>query len=321
MTSTRAVSDFETTDPEAGHAFLTTAYGTGMRIRWRSRAGWRLRHQRVDAGAFRLESTSQSTHLVLTVDPQRAHVVCRSTTSRLVRRCGADEGRHGPGEVFLANRAGSPHTARWLPGGLEVCVLDPDLLAGVAATAPARHPAPLRFTRFEPVTPAGARLWSSARRYVAGLLADPATAAQPLLVANAAHLLATVTLAVFPNTALTDPTAQERRDATPTALRRAVAFIEDNAARDIDVAAIAAAANVGIRAVQLAFRRHLGTTPTAYLRRVRLDLAHRELLSTDPRDGTVSAIAARWGFASHSRFTAHYRAAYGVPPSRTLALR
>lgn len=320
MTSAQAVSDFETTDPEAGHAYLSTAYGTRMSIRWRGGGRWRLRHHRVDAGPFRVESTSQSAHLAFGVDPQRAHLVCQSTTSRLVRRCGADEGRYGPGEVFLANRAGSPHTARWLPGRVELCVLDPELLARVAATAPARRPEPLRFTGFDPITPACAQLWSSARRYVAELLATPA-AAQPLLVANAAHLLASVTLATFPNTALTDPTAGDRRDATPTALRRAVAFIEANAARDIDVADIAAAASVSVRAVQLAFRRHLDTTPTAYLRRVRLDLVHRELLNTDPRDGTVSGIAARWGFASHSRFTAHYRATYGVPPSHTLAQR
>ncbi|MEV0560870.1 helix-turn-helix domain-containing protein [Dactylosporangium sp. NPDC050588] len=33
---------------------------------------------------------------------------------------------------------------------------------------------------------------------------------------------------------------------------------------------------------------------------------------------TVTAIAARWGFASHSRFTASYRVTYGEPPSTTL---
>ncbi|MEU7875843.1 hypothetical protein [Dactylosporangium sp. NPDC049140] len=30
-------------------------------------------------------------------------------------------------------------------------------------------------------------------------------------------------------------------------------------------------------------------------------------------------MAARWGFANHSRFTAIYRAAYGVTPSRARA--
>jgi transcriptional regulator GlxA family with amidase domain len=67
------------------------------------------------------------------------------------------------------------------------------------------------------------------------------------------------------------------------------------------------------------FRRHLNTTPTAYLRQVRLARAHAGLLAATPGDGqTVTAIAERWGFPSASRFTARYREAYGVPPSRTL---
>jgi len=53
-------------------------------------------------------------------------------------------------------------------------------------------------------------------------------------------------------------------------VRRATAFIEQHAHTDINMADIAAAANVSIRAVQCAFRRHLNTTPMAYLRAVRL---------------------------------------------------
>ena len=81
---------------------------------------------------------------------------------------------------------------------------------------------------------------------------------------------------------------------------------------------IAEAAHVSVRAVQLAFRRHLGTTPMAYLRRVRLDHTHRALVAADARHTTVAAVAAQWGFTNHSRFTAVYRATYGVLPSTTL---
>ena len=98
-----------------------------------------------------------------------------------------------------------------------------------------------------------------------------------------------------------------------------VAFIDEHANRDISAADIAAAAHVTIRAVQLAFRHHLDTTPSAYLRRVRLDRAHQQLCVASPGDGvTVTEIAARWGFASPSRFAASYRATYGVLPSHTL---
>ncbi|MFI5838014.1 AraC family transcriptional regulator [Micromonospora sp. NPDC051300] len=73
------------------------------------------------------------------------------------------------------------------------------------------------------------------------------------------------------------------------------------------------------RALQTAFRRHLGITPTAYLRRVRLDRAHRDLTAARRAEGdTVAAIARRWGYLHTGRFAADYRAAYGRPPGDTL---
>jgi AraC-like DNA-binding protein len=62
----------------------------------------------------------------------------------------------------------------------------------------------------------------------------------------------------------------------------------------------------------------MGTTPTAYLRRVRLGHAHQELVAADPARQTVTAIAYRWGFPSSSRFAVYYRDAYGVLPGHTL---
>jgi len=108
---------------------------------------------------------------------------------------------------------------------------------------------------------------------------------------------------------------------TSGTIRLAVAFIEERARDDIGIADIAAAAFVTTRAVQLAFRRYLGTTPMRYLRQVRLERAHDQLLSADPDRSTVTAVAADWRFANPSRFTAYYRAAYGVPPTHTLRQR
>ena len=101
-------------------------------------------------------------------------------------------------------------------------------------------------------------------------------------------------------------------------LRRAVAYISVSADRPIGINDIAAAAGVGPRALQLAFRRHAGTTPWAYVRSVRLDSAHHDLQLADPRRDTVMAIASRWGFSNRSRFSAEYRAVYGEGPAETL---
>jgi transcriptional regulator GlxA family with amidase domain len=109
-----------------------------------------------------------------------------------------------------------------------------------------------------------------------------------------------------------------RNRTEPALLRRATAFINENAHRDITLSDIAAAVNVTPRSVQYTFRRHMGTTPLEYLRRVRLDRAHRELLAADPSNDTVMAIAGRWGFSHAGRFSVVYKQTFGTPPSETL---
>ena len=104
----------------------------------------------------------------------------------------------------------------------------------------------------------------------------------------------------------------------PQTLRRAIAFIEDNAHLDIRLADIAAAIGVTPRSVQYTFRRHLDATPLEYLRRVRLHRAHRDLQAADPAVETVTAIAVRWRFGHPGRFSMAYKAVFGTPPSRTL---
>jgi transcriptional regulator GlxA family with amidase domain len=110
----------------------------------------------------------------------------------------------------------------------------------------------------------------------------------------------------------------ERSAKQPPLLQKAIAFIHDNAHKEITVSDIAAAVNLTPRSVQYTFRRHLGTTPLEYLRRVRLDRAHRELEAADPGVDTVTAIAGRWGFSHAGRFSSVYKQAFGRPPSRTL---
>jgi AraC-like DNA-binding protein len=229
------------------------------------------------------------------------------------------ERSYRPGDVFVAIRPGQPHTGRSIDIDTELAVIDPVLLTQVAATAPTLTPQPVQFTGRDPMSDASARLWLKTCAYVRDtFLAIPDAAAQRLVAASVEQLLAAVALAVFPNNALTDPTSEDQHDASPAALGRAVSFIDEHAHEDIAVADIAAAAKVTIRAVQLAFRRHLETTPTAYLRRVRLEHAHRELTTADPALNTVTTVAYRWGFSSPSRFAAYYRQAYGTHPSQTL---
>jgi AraC-like DNA-binding protein len=198
------------------------------------------------------------------------------------------------------------------------------LLHAVAGTEPGSS-APLRFLSPCPAGPAARAQWTAVTRYVDDLLANPDAALSPLVVSSAGRLLAATALTVFPNTVFPGtvfpgtapgPGARDRR--VTATVRRATAFIDEHPDRDITVADIAAAACVTVRALQMAFRRELDTTPMAYLRTVRLARAHRDLLDLGPGQETVTAVAYRWGFSSASRFSAYYRETYGVNPKQTL---
>ncbi|MFD5409286.1 helix-turn-helix domain-containing protein [Streptomyces nojiriensis] len=169
-------------------------------------------------------------------------------------------------------------------------------------------------TRFTPVSEALAAQWKRTVAYVEESVLALPVPGEPLVIDAVARMLAATVLAAFPSNARPDPVLADTRDATPETVRRAVAFIDSE-----PDAEIAAAAGVTPRALQYAFRRHLGATPMAYLRRVRLGLAHADLVAADPSRDTVTAIANRWGFHHQGRFAAVYRAAYGVPPRCTLA--
>jgi AraC-like DNA-binding protein len=107
--------------------------------------------------------------------------------------------------------------------------------------------------------------------------------------------------------------------AVPATLRRAVALIDTRAMHDVTLDDLTAVAGVSARALQEAFRRHFDTTPLGYLRDVRYEHAHHDLLAADPTSGdTVAAIAARWRFTHLGRFARGYRCRYGVLPTHTL---
>jgi AraC-like DNA-binding protein len=106
--------------------------------------------------------------------------------------------------------------------------------------------------------------------------------------------------------------------ARPALVRAATDLIEASPHLPWTTAALAAQCHVGVRTLQKGFQHHLGVSPTAYVRGVRLRRAHEDLRAGDPASTSVTAIAHRWGFTHLSRFAAAYRDAYGELPARTL---
>ncbi|MCU7723872.1 AraC family transcriptional regulator [Actinoplanes sp. KI2] len=193
-----------------------------------------------------------------------------------------------------------------------------DVVLRVAREQTGLDPAQVRFTGVQPISAAAHRQWLAtlefARRGIYGR-----TLESPLVLAAAEEAVAASLLAVFPNTAMTTAVRTPRDPAVPAPVRRAMAFIDAHAADPITRTDIAAAARVLPPTLGPAFRRHRDTTPSAYVRRVRLHRAHRQLLAAQPGDGTtIATVAARCGFPDPYRFAAYYRQAYGRPPSQSL---
>ncbi|WTO10926.1 hypothetical protein OG505_12510 [Micromonospora sp. NBC_00617] len=217
MTSPVQTRKFDSRDPVAIHRFLASTYTPDLRIR-PGEAGYHLVHQRVDTGPFALATTRQTAHLDIQVGDMDGLVVCRTRTAMVSR---ADEGsahRFGPGDAFLVTRPGQPVHLRWEPGEVELCVLDLGVLTQVATAATARRPGQIRFTNLGGINAPLARQWHRTTSYVRDVVASiPSASAQPLVIGNAARMLAAAALAIFPNTAFTDETTEDRRDASSAA--------------------------------------------------------------------------------------------------------
>jgi AraC-like DNA-binding protein len=222
-----------------------------------------------------------------------------------------------PGLVPLGVEVGfgwsRDYEVRVLPLRWDLVVEHAAAMTGIAA-------ADLRFEDARPVLAAMAGHWEATLDYVDRQLNTPdSTLAFPLVRAEVLATLAASALAVFPNTTMTTAEVRGAGAVAPSALRRAVAYMEAHAEEPIRLRDIAEAAGTSSRSLQHAFARHYDASPMSYLHQVRLERAHRDLQVADPAaDDTVGTVARRWGFARPGHFARIYRRRYGVLPSHTL---
>jgi len=196
------------------------------------------------------------------------------------------------------------------------CVhLSRDLVSLVAAERDDLAPGPLAFARPTTLDAGAVDRWWRTVRLVSENLSSPTTS--PVLVGEVHRLAAGAFLDLFPATtaATTVPSLLLPRNAH---IRAAVEHVHEHAHEDVTTQDLAAVAHLGVRSLQQAFLRHLGMTPTAYLRQVRLDRCRDELLAADPATTMVGDVARRWGFAHLGRFAATYARHHGEYPRDTL---
>ncbi|MEB3982118.1 helix-turn-helix domain-containing protein [Mycobacterium sp. 663a-19] len=303
---------FRTSEPDAARRFFADAYRPGWQVTGLVR-GSAVVHRRCETGSMTFDEVMVQGRMVCKVPPADSVLVIQPRAGSLTVTGGplpiADCPllvAHGMSCVMQVNAA-----------RFDVVGIGADVLHKVAADRLTPLPQHIQFLSWRPRSRAAVRAWHRALDYVTATFASADTAQQPLLAAAAAPLLATALLECYPS----NVTAQQdllSDPAVPDTLKDAVKFIHRNAAGDVGVADVAAAVHLTPRAVQYLFRQRLDTTPTEYLRRVRLHRAHQELTSGDRTATTVTEVAQRWGFAHTGRFAVLYRQAYGQSPHTTL---
>jgi AraC-like DNA-binding protein len=308
---------YGTDDPLEARRFVEEAYGARLRVAAPQGKGGTLTLDRLQVGEVEIADLDLPLDVMMRLPGRGDYVFATVLGGRSeCERDGATT-RYARGDTYLGIKADGEGTADTEHLHVSTVSVPAPLLDEVAGAG--GEAAGWSFTSVRPLG-GSARRWRRTVREVRGLIADLDGAAAPLVIGQAGRLLAGTALTVFPNSAVAAADEREGcRDATPAALRRATGFIEANPDIDISLADVARAACVTQRTLRLAFRRHLDTTPTAYLRRVRLAQARDDLLNGSPDAGvTVSRVAVDWGFADPTRFARHYRAAYGEAPGETL---
>lgn len=310
-----------TGDVDEAHAWLRGAYADHHVSLSGRPTAFRFSHTVADCGVFKVGVARHSMTLHGTWDPlDDILLFSHLLEGRFTIRSPSDEVAAGPGDVFSYD-PDTQMVVDWNDIRMAQVRLQRSAVERFAAEmlGDDRGQAPITFDLARPVSPAKAVHWKRMMQYVTNDVAkNPAVHGSPLVMRHVQRLLVATALETFPNSTLAARHSSTAH-APPDAVRRAVAFIEENAAGDVDLTAVAEAAHVGPRALQRAFRRSMDTTPLAHLRTVRLDRAHEDLRAADPGDGTtVGSVALRWGFGHPGRFAADYRARFGRSPSDTL---
>lgn len=303
---------FRTADAQEARQFFAAAYQPGWRISGlASHAA--VSHRRSDADSMTVDEVMIQGHVTLEIPAADTIVVIQPRAGSLSVAGGPAASADFP--ILIAHDM--PRILHCNGARFDVVTVEAHVISKVAADWQTSIGQQTQFVNWRPRSRAAVRAWHRALDYVVGALGSADIAHQPLITAGMADLLAGALLECFPSNLTEQDPASDL--ALPETLKEAVSFIHRHTAGDIGINDVAAAVHLTPRAVQYLFRRQLDTTPTEYMRRVRLNHAHHELVSATSATSTVTEIAQRWGFAHTGRFAVLYRQTYGQSPHTTLS--
>lgn len=306
---------FLTSDPETARRFFATAYSPDWRFTGLV-PGAAVRHLRYHAGEVRVDEVTFTGAVECAVHPSD-DVVVISLEDGYLRDTG--DARHPSiniGEPLLVTRD-LPAALHLSGARVHVVSVGPKGLRRAAAESTTAMPDDVRFATRRAATPGAIATWRRTLDYAKATFAAEEAGQHSPTVTAAARALSAATLECFVNNVVTVLDSAQTQ-VSSEALSHAMAFVQDNAAGTVSVKDIAAAVHLTTRSVQYLFRRELDSTPTEYLRKVRLHRAHEDLIARDHTTTTIREVAARWGFLHTGRFAVLYRETYGQSPHTTL---
>jgi AraC-like DNA-binding protein len=105
----------------------------------------------------------------------------------------------------------------------------------------------------------------------------------------------------------------------PAKYRRAYRYLMDNLdQKDLSVREVASHVGVTERAMQAAFKNHLGLSPSELIRRQRMERIRDDLLDDDAPVSRVLDVANKWGVRHRSTLINGYRRVFAEAPSETM---
>lgn len=304
-------------DPDRASSLLADVYSPNRLHVLGPRAAFRMRWRRDVLGSMMLSTLSFDAEVELQQQaPQSFYLVSTQLRGQAQVEAGPCGGSGGAGLVMV-DSATCGVVKRFSADSQRLHVrLSRDEVAGTCAQLLGR-PLP-RPPEFEPLMPAGS---GAARRWLAltRLLTDCAEAPPPPPLAPRLHRqlveLAVLTLLTEHRHTYSDGLASPVPPPAPRHVRRAEEFMRAHAAESLTLAEVAQAAGVSLRTLSAGFQARHGCSPMRWLRALRLDGARADLAAGD---GSVAAIALRWGFGHFGRFAAAYARQFGQSPSQTL---
>lgn len=152
-------------------------------------------------------------------------------------------------------------------------------------------------------------------------LNQPSSSLRHSLIQSQAESLLMSTMLINLEHNYRDELMSEAAAPRPQHIKKAQAYILENAQDPLTPEEIARHACVSVRSIYAGFQTYLHCTPMAYVKNIKLDQINRELKHCDASTTSIKEVVSKYGISSLGNFSASYRKRFGELPRDTLRRR